>query len=62
MTSSRSPFFWFISTALAALAIGMNYFGFQLPLGNLLLAGGGPFDIMLIAYIVLWVSGVVAGS
>jgi hypothetical protein len=62
MKSGISPFFWVISTGLALLAIAINYFGLQIPMGNVLLAGGGPFDVLLIAYIVLWIGGAINAS
>jgi hypothetical protein len=56
MTTSRNFFFWVLSALFAGTAVGMQYFGWDHSFGWLTLAEGRPFDVLLVAYLVLLAS------
>jgi hypothetical protein len=62
MTSSRNFFFWVLSSLFAAMAIAMHYFDVALPFGWITLASGGAFDLLLVAYAVLYASYILTGD
>ena len=51
---------WFVSTLLAAVVILMTYAGITVPVLSDIVAGR-TFEVLLLAYIILWLSTVFAG-
>jgi len=58
---SRPTFvIWFISTLLAAVVVLMTYAGITIPVISPIVAGNG-FEVLLVAYVLLWLGTVVSG-
>ena len=58
---SRPTFaLWFISTLLAAVVILMTYAGITVPVLSPIVAGH-TFEVLLLAYVILWLGTVFSG-
>jgi hypothetical protein len=58
---SRPTFvIWFISTLLAVVVVLMTYAGVTIPVISPIVAGN-TFEVLLVAYVLLWLGTVVSG-
>lgn len=60
MLSAPTFLIWLISTVLAAVVIVMVYGGVTVPVLSPIVSGN-TFEVLLIAYVLLWLGTIVAG-
>ena len=60
MLSKPTFALWFVSTVLAAVVVLMTYAGVTVPVLSEIVAGH-TFEVLLVAYVILWLGTVFSG-